>query len=99
MQRTLHFEDNLNLNCLSGRHEAYYRSERDQTVIVPPDIDRPQNPETPVHFKEGELVNFEYSYKVSTLRLLLTSDFADQIISISSPQPKLCPCSPPPNSA
>jgi hypothetical protein len=36
-------------------------------VVVPPDVDRPQDPETPVHFKAGELINFEYCHKVSYL--------------------------------
>ncbi|KAG9019743.1 hypothetical protein FRB90_009613 [Tulasnella sp. 427] len=50
---------------VEGRHESYIRSSRAQTVIIPPDIDRPQDPETPVHFEEGELIKIEHSYKYS----------------------------------
>ncbi|KAG8923205.1 hypothetical protein FRC01_013058 [Tulasnella sp. 417] len=57
-------------NELEGRHESYFRSTRKQVVVVPPDIDRPQDPETPVEFDEGELVKIEYSYKYSDAEAL-----------------------------
>lgn len=53
------------LTCIStGRHEGYYRSTKQQTVVIPPDIDRPEEPVRHIDFEEGELVKFEYSYKV-----------------------------------
>ncbi|KAG8951718.1 hypothetical protein FRC04_005739 [Tulasnella sp. 424] len=52
-------------NEVEGRHESYFRSTKKQVVIVPPDIDRPQDPETPVQFEEGELVRIEYCNKYS----------------------------------
>ena len=54
-----------------GRNEGYYKSLKDQVVVVPADVDRPQDPETPVHFKAGELINFEYCHKVSSLDALI----------------------------
>ncbi|KIO25639.1 hypothetical protein M407DRAFT_236775 [Tulasnella calospora MUT 4182] len=50
--------------------EGYFRSTRKQVVIVPPDVDRPQDTETHVEFDEGELVNIKYSYKYSDAEAL-----------------------------
>jgi len=50
-----------------GRHEGYYRSTKDQTVVIPPDIDRPNGPSIPVSIAKDELINVEYSYKVCAL--------------------------------
>lgn len=46
-----------------GRHEGYYRSDVKQTIKLPPSDGHP-NGEV-VELQEGELVNFEYSYKYS----------------------------------
>lgn len=52
---------------LLGRHEGYYRSDVKQTIKLPVSDTLP-NGEC-VELQEGELVNFEYSYKVSLIRL------------------------------
>ncbi|RKO83050.1 histidine-specific methyltransferase [Blyttiomyces helicus] len=44
-------------NAVEGRHEAYYRSLRDQTIVGPGGME--------VVLAEGELINVEYSYKYS----------------------------------
>ncbi|QRV86392.1 Histidine-specific methyltransferase, SAM-dependent [Ceratobasidium sp. AG-Ba] len=46
-----------------GRHEGYYRSNTKQTITLPPSDSHP-NGEI-IELDEGELVNFEYSYKYS----------------------------------
>jgi hypothetical protein len=46
----------------SGRHEAYFRSLRAQTITVP---ESSEGPELNVAFDEGELLNIEWSYKYS----------------------------------
>ena len=43
-------------SLLSGRHEAYYEA-KDTFTIHPDSME-------PISFKQGELVNMEYSYKV-----------------------------------
>lgn len=43
-------------DLLSGRHEAYYKAK--ETFTIHPDSGEP------IHFKQGELINMEYSYKV-----------------------------------
>ncbi|CAE6503684.1 unnamed protein product [Rhizoctonia solani] len=52
-----------NYNATIGRHEGYYRSNVKQTVKLPVSDVHPYG-ET-VEIDEGELVNFEYSYKYS----------------------------------
>ncbi|KAG8868209.1 hypothetical protein FRB97_002624, partial [Tulasnella sp. 331] len=57
-------------NEVEGRFEAYFKSTKKQTLIIPPDIDRPQDPETHVEFDEGELVNYENCIKYSRTEAL-----------------------------
>ncbi|KAG8986883.1 hypothetical protein FRB94_007947 [Tulasnella sp. JGI-2019a] len=57
-------------NDVERRHESHFKSLRKQALVIPPDIDRPQDPETYVEFEEGELVHYEVSVKFSTAEAL-----------------------------
>ncbi|CAE7130198.1 unnamed protein product [Rhizoctonia solani] len=50
-------------NATIGRHEGYYRSSVKQTIKLPVSDAHPSG--DTVELNEGELVNFEYSYKYS----------------------------------
>lgn len=47
---------------VTGRHEAYFRSQKPQTISIPKSDEGKQ---MDVEFEAGELVNIEWSYKVS----------------------------------
>ena len=59
-----------------GRHEAYYKSKSDQSVIIPSADDK-------VSFLADEMIQVEVSYKVNGLLILLRELF---MVSFSTPK-------------
>jgi hypothetical protein len=62
-QTGYHFSQLTGVFAITGRHEAYYRSKKDQTFEVP----MSNQEKTSVSVQNGELVHIEYSYKVSII--------------------------------
>ena len=56
------FENYAGYNIEAGRHEAYFRSKKDQSLYIPAEF---ATEAMTVELKKGELINYEFSHKFS----------------------------------